>query len=170
MELAKCNAIAHFVVTGFPSSGRVGRGVGFFGGGGGRGGTLRLLFLDSKFKVNCPYIPFLTRGLKLLPNERSFGVNRPRSSYRRLLGSLPNLTLLCLNASKRIDSLFYIGSLLTMALYDFILNGNVGIEKINHLFVFSCHLLGNRGFSIGIGDVTPGQGLLRAKDQLLSNG
>ena len=126
--------------------------------------------MDSKFKVNCPYIPFLTRGLELLPNERSFGVNRPRSSYRRLLGSLPNLTLLCLNASKRIDSLFYIGSLLTMALYDFILNGNVGIEKISHLFVFSCHLLGNRGFSIGIGDVTPGQGLLRAKDQLLSNG
>lgn len=80
------------------------------------------------------------------------------------------MTLLCLNASKRIDSLFYIGSLLTMALYDFILNGNVGIEKINYLFVFSCHLLGNRGFSIGIGDVTPGQGLLRAKDQLLSNG
>ena len=160
------------MVTAFPSSGRVGRGVGFFlgGGGGGRGGTLRLLFLDSKFKVNCPYIPFLTRGFKLLPNERSFGVNRPRSSYRRLLGSLPNLTLLCLNASKRIDSLFCIGSLLTMALYDFILNGNVGIEKINHLFVFSCHLLGNRGFSIGIGDVTPGQGLLRAKDQLLSNG
>lgn len=74
------------MVTGFPSSGRVGRGVGFFWkGGGGRGGTLRLLFLDSKFKVNCPYIPFLTRGLKLLPNERSFGVNRPRSSYRRLL-------------------------------------------------------------------------------------
>ena len=36
--------------------------------------------------------------------------------------------------------------------------------------MFSCHLLGNRGFSIGIGDVTPGQGLLRAKDQLLSNG
>lgn len=30
--------------------------------------------------------------------------------------------------------------------------------------------LSNRGFSIGIGDVTPGQGLLRAKDQLLSNG
>ena len=29
---------------------------------------------------------------------------------------------------------------------------------------------GNRGFSIGIGDVTPGQGLLRAKDELLKNG
>lgn len=57
-----------------------------------------------------------------------------------------------------------------MALYDFILSGNAGIEKINHSFVFSCYLLGNRGFSIGIGDVTPGQGLLRAKDQLLSNG
>ena len=57
-----------------------------------------------------------------------------------------------------------------MALDDFILNRNAGIERINHLFVFSCCLLGNRGFSIGIGDVTPGQGLLRAKDQLLSNG
>ncbi|XP_068736318.1 DNA-directed RNA polymerase III subunit RPC1-like isoform X2 [Montipora capricornis] len=30
--------------------------------------------------------------------------------------------------------------------------------------------LSNRGFSIGIGDVTPGQGLLRAKDELLKNG
>ena len=29
---------------------------------------------------------------------------------------------------------------------------------------------GNRGFSIGIGDVSPGQGLLKAKDELLSNG
>ena len=32
------------------------------------------------------------------------------------------------------------------------------------------YFAGNRGFSIGIGDVTPGQGLLRAKDDLLSNG
>lgn len=30
--------------------------------------------------------------------------------------------------------------------------------------------LSNRGFSIGIGDVTPGHGLLQAKDELLSNG
>ena len=30
--------------------------------------------------------------------------------------------------------------------------------------------LSNRGFSIGIGDVTPGHGLLNAKDELLSNG
>ena len=38
-ELTKCNAIAHFVVTAFPSSGGVGRGVGFFfGGGGGKPG------------------------------------------------------------------------------------------------------------------------------------
>lgn len=28
----------------------------------------------------------------------------------------------------------------------------------------------NRGFSIGIGDVTPGQGLLRAKNELLHDG
>ena len=30
--------------------------------------------------------------------------------------------------------------------------------------------IGNRGFSIGIGDVTPGHGLLQAKDELLDNG
>ena len=30
--------------------------------------------------------------------------------------------------------------------------------------------LGNRGFSIGIGDVTPGAGLLKAKQDLLDNG
>ena len=29
---------------------------------------------------------------------------------------------------------------------------------------------GNRGFSIGIGDVTPGAGLLKAKQDLLDNG
>ena len=29
---------------------------------------------------------------------------------------------------------------------------------------------GNRGFSIGIGDVTPGEGLLKAKQQLLEDG
>lgn len=32
------------------------------------------------------------------------------------------------------------------------------------------YFLMNRGFSIGIGDVTPGQGLLRAKHQLLDAG
>ena len=30
--------------------------------------------------------------------------------------------------------------------------------------------LANRGFSIGIGDVTPGHGLLKAKDELLNTG
>jgi DNA-directed RNA polymerase III subunit RPC1 len=30
--------------------------------------------------------------------------------------------------------------------------------------------LANRGFSIGIGDVTPGLGLLKAKDELLNCG
>lgn len=30
--------------------------------------------------------------------------------------------------------------------------------------------LSNRGFSIGIGDVTPGRGLLKAKQELLDNG
>lgn len=30
--------------------------------------------------------------------------------------------------------------------------------------------LSHRGFSIGIGDVTPGEGLLRAKESLLSDG
>ena len=30
--------------------------------------------------------------------------------------------------------------------------------------------LSHRGFSIGIGDVTPGAGLLRAKEKLLDNG
>jgi DNA-directed RNA polymerase III subunit RPC1 len=32
------------------------------------------------------------------------------------------------------------------------------------------YFLMNRGFSIGIGDVTPGQGLLRAKHELLQAG
>ena len=35
--------------------------------------------------------------------------------------------------------------------------------------VFFC-FSANRGFSIGISDVTPGLGLLKAKDELLSNG
>ncbi len=30
--------------------------------------------------------------------------------------------------------------------------------------------LSNRGFSIGIGDVTPGKGLVRAKENLVDNG
>jgi hypothetical protein len=34
----------------------------------------------------------------------------------------------------------------------------------------SSYFLMNRGFSIGIGDVTPGQGLLRAKHELLHSG
>lgn len=32
------------------------------------------------------------------------------------------------------------------------------------------YYLMNRGFSIGLGDVTPGPGLLRAKEQLLKTG
>ena len=31
-------------------------------------------------------------------------------------------------------------------------------------------ITGNRGFSIGIGDVTPGLGLIKAKNQLLEDG
>ena len=31
-------------------------------------------------------------------------------------------------------------------------------------------LAGNRGFSIGIGDVTPGIGLIKAKNELLNDG
>lgn len=34
----------------------------------------------------------------------------------------------------------------------------------------SFYLAANRGFSIGIGDVTPGQGLLKAKQDLLDDG
>lgn len=36
--------------------------------------------------------------------------------------------------------------------------------------VFETIILANRGFSIGIGDVTPGQGLLKAKHDLLDDG
>ena len=32
------------------------------------------------------------------------------------------------------------------------------------------YFIGNRGFSIGIGDVTPGVGLIKAKNQLLEDG
>ena len=39
------------------------------------------------------------------------------------------------------------------------------------LNVFSnTNISANRGFSIGIGDVTPGQGLLKAKQDLLDDG
>lgn len=37
-------------------------------------------------------------------------------------------------------------------------------------FFFNPQLSANRGFSIGIGDVTPGQGLLKAKQDLLEDG
>lgn len=42
----------------------------------------------------------------------------------------------------------------------------------NYLFIFFFHPwpAANRGFSIGIGDVTPGQGLLKAKQDLLDDG
>ena len=40
-------------------------------------------------------------------------------------------------------------------------------REVNFQFV---NVAGNRGFSIGIGDVTPGHGLLQAKDELLRNG
>lgn len=36
--------------------------------------------------------------------------------------------------------------------------------------LYNSQLLANRGFSIGIGDVTPGQGLLKAKQDLLDDG
>lgn len=36
--------------------------------------------------------------------------------------------------------------------------------------MFDCCFSGNRGFSIGIGDVTPGVGLLKAKKDLLDEG
>lgn len=39
---------------------------------------------------------------------------------------------------------------------------------VSHFF-FS-FLQGNRGFSIGIGDVTPGKGLVKAKNDLVNEG
>lgn len=46
----------------------------------------------------------------------------------------------------------------------------VALNELMHLFVCFCKCSANRGFSIGIGDVTPGQGLLKAKYELLNAG
>ena len=40
----------------------------------------------------------------------------------------------------------------------------------NSGFYLCSYFVVNRGFSIGIGDVTPGRGLIRAKNRLLSEG
>jgi len=39
-----------------------------------------------------------------------------------------------------------------------------------HVSVAPFYCAANRGFSIGLGDVTPGAGLVKAKNQLLSKG
>ncbi len=41
---------------------------------------------------------------------------------------------------------------------------------IHCLILISESIIGNRGFSIGIGDVTPGKQLINEKEQLLRNG
>lgn len=43
-------------------------------------------------------------------------------------------------------------------------------EAMSRLARICPAFLSHRGFSIGIGDVTPGEGLLRAKQKLLDNG
>ena len=46
----------------------------------------------------------------------------------------------------------------------------IAADAMSRLARFIPFFLSNRGFSIGIGDVTPGQGLIRSKIKLLDEG
>ena len=51
-----------------------------------------------------------------------------------------------------------------------IIHDEVTAQSLSKMMLLFLLAAGNRGFSIGIGDVTPGRGLIREKELLVDNG
>uniref|UniRef100_A0A672PUR2 DNA-directed RNA polymerase subunit n=1 Tax=Sinocyclocheilus grahami TaxID=75366 RepID=A0A672PUR2_SINGR len=119
---------------------------------------------DEKIKISLPP-PAILKPIRLWTGKQIFSlILKPSKSFvviqnsELMCGSLDKGTL----GSGSKNNIFYI------LLRDW--GQQEAADAMSRLARLAPVYLSNRGFSIGIGDVTPGQGLLKAKQELLDAG